>query len=386
MIKQIAILSPIFITLFWSIVLIVQIGKTDKAKRHLGFFMILSFLLYSCHAIFFSNFYRLYSSVEFVYVFTMLSVYPMYFIYLKIITSEKFDIKKHLLHLFPALIFSSIVGITTLVMSRNEKVFYVKDILIENNLKGLDLSTFNGIKGFIFFLSRGFFLIQIIYYAIRILLLANRHNERIVNYYSNLEGKTLNWVRFISVLIFLTAVSSITSVFLGRGFFTHHVGLLIIPSVIFSTLLFVIGFKGNHQVRVNSELNDKIVLVEIDETGNISTNRLKPELVQLFTQRKIHINPDLRITHVSEQLNTNRTYVSKVINEEFKMNFNEFVNRYRVEEAKTLMENPENRFLTLEEIAEESGFGSLNSFSRIFKEITGKTPGKYRDQIIRKED
>lgn len=386
MIKEIEILSPIYITFFWSIVLIIQVGEIDKAKRHLGFFMLIAMLLYMCHAIFFSNLYYLYSSIEFVYVFTMLSVYPMYFVYLKIIASEKFEINKHLLHLLPALIFSAVVGITTLMMSPDERISYVKDVLVEKNLKRLDLSTFVGVKGFIFFLSRGIFLIQVFYYVIRGILIANRHNERIADYYSNTEGKTLNWVRFISILIFLTAVSSIASVFLGRGFFTQHEILLIIPSTIFSTLLFIIGFKGNHQVRVNSEFNDKIVLVGIDETENISSNRLKPELVQLFTQRKIHINPDLRITHVSEQLNTNRTYVSKVINEEFKMNFNEFVNRYRVEEAKALLENPKYQFSTLEEVAERSGFGSLNSFSRIFKEITGKTPGKYREQIVRKEN
>ena len=304
----------------------------------------------------------------------------MYFIYLKILTSNKFEMKNRLFHLLPALIFSALVGITALIMMPEEKVIYVKEVLMEKNLKGLDLTTFIGIKGFIFFLARGFFLIQIFYYVIRGILLANRHNENIANYYSNTEGRTLNWVRFVSILVFFTAIASITSVFLGRGFFAHHEVSLIIPSAIFSTLFFIIGFKGNHQVRMHSEFNDHIVMQENEEIENIFTNRFKSELLLLFTKNKIYTRSDLRITHISEQLNTNRTYISRMINEEFKMNFNEFVNQYRIEEAKAIMQNPENRFLTLEEIAEKSGFGSLNSFSRIFKEITGKTPGKYRDK------
>ena len=381
MIKEIALLSPIYVTLFWSIVLIIQVGQTDIAKRHLGFFMILANLLYICHAIFFSNLYHLYSSVEFVYVFTMLAVYPMYYIYLKILISNKFEIKKFIYHLIPALIFGSIVGITTLMMLPEGKVNYVKEVLVEKNLKGLDLGTFLGIKGFIFLLSRIFLLVQVIYYAIRGILLANKHNERIVNYYSSTEGKTLKWVRIINIVFLIAAISSITLVFLGRGFFAQHEISLIIPSAVFSTLLFIIGYKGNHQVIVNSEFNDKIIIGENDGMENILINRLKPELIQLFTRKKIYTHPDLRITHISEQLKTNRTYISRMINEEFKMNFNEFVNQYRVEEAKAILKNPKYRFSTLEEVAEISGFGSLNSFSRIFKEMTGKTPGKYRDQI-----
>lgn len=386
MIKEIAVLSPLYITLFWSIVFLIQVGENDKAKKFLGVFMVMAFLLYTCHAIFFNNFYLLYSSIEFIYVFTMLTVYPIYFVYLKILTTDEFGIKKHLFHLLPAFIFSLIVGITTLFMSPEERIYYVKEVLIEKNLKGLNLATFIGIKGFIFFLSRGVFLIQVFYYVIRGILLANRHNEKIANYYSNTEGKTLNWVRIISILIFLSAASSLTSVFLGRGFFTHHEVSLIIPSAVFSTLLFIIGFKGNHQVRINSEFIDKNVLHENILLENILTTRLKTELIQLFTRNKIHINPDLRITHVSEQLKTNRTYISRMINEKFKMNFNEFVNQYRIEEAKNILQNPEFQFSTLEEIAEKSGFGSVNSFSRLFKEMTGKTPGKYRDQIVNNEN
>jgi YesN/AraC family two-component response regulator len=117
-----------------------------------------------------------------------------------------------------------------------------------------------------------------------------------------------------------------------------------------------------------------------------SKKRLKSELLLLFTRKKLYIKPDLRITHLSEQLKTNRTYISKMINEEFHMNFNEFVNQYRVEEAKTLLQDPNHRFSTLDEIAEKSGFGSINSFSRIFKEKTGKTPNGFRKNMINYSD
>ncbi len=383
MIKEIAIFTPIYISMFWALVLLIQVGEKNKAKRHLGFLMIAALLLYSCHAIFFSNRYHLYSSVEFIYVLTMLSIYPMYFLYFRMISSDCFNIKKHISHLLPALIFSGLIGLLTLILTPEERIQYVKEILIEKNLKELNLKTLTGIKGLLFLLSRVFLLFQVTYYGTRGIILANRHNEKIVNYYSNTEGKTLKWVRLINIIFFAAAISSITLVFLGRGFFSQHEVSLIIPSIIFSSIFFVIGFKGNHQRIISTDFIDyNLDVLEAPEMEDTPKRRLKSDLLLLFTRKKLYIKPDLRITHLSEHLKTNRTYISKMINEEFHMNFNEFVNQYRVEEAKTLLKDQNYRYSTLDEIAEKSGFGSLNSFSRIFKEKTGKTPGKYREQAI----
>ena len=111
-----------------------------------------------------------------------------------------------------------------------------------------------------------------------------------------------------------------------------------------------------------------------------SENDLKTRLLKLFEHDKIYQINDLRISTVCESLLTNRTYISKLINDEFEMNFNEFVNKYRVEEAKQLLLSSENNKFTMEYIAQQAGFGSVASFSRVFKEIEGTTPGKYREK------
>jgi AraC-like DNA-binding protein len=90
----------------------------------------------------------------------------------------------------------------------------------------------------------------------------------------------------------------------------------------------------------------------------------------------------LRITSVSDSLKTNRTYISRLINDEFGVNFNEFVNKYRIEEAKKLLESNESKLFTMEHIAEKSGFGSVNSFTRVFKEFEGITPGQFKNKSI----
>lgn len=79
-------------------------------------------------------------------------------------------------------------------------------------------------------------------------------------------------------------------------------------------------------------------------------------------------------------LKTNRTYISNVINNEFKTSFSDFVNKYRIDEAKELMVEKKSSKYTLEYISEMVGFGSLHTFIRVFKKMEGKTPSIFKKE------
>ncbi len=209
--------------------------------------------------------------------------------------------------------------------------------------------------------------------------MANKHNIQIEEYYSNTEGKTLHWVRLISVIIIVAAIASITFTFIGRSYFSQNEVSLLIPSVIFSFFFFIIGIKGNHQVQVNTDFEGE-VFIDFEDVKN---DKLKKQLINLFEVNKIYQSVDLRSVTVSGILNTNRTYISKLINDEFEMNFNEFVNKYRIEDAKLLLTDKNPEVYTLEYIAEKSGFASVGSFSRVFKSLSGQTPGKFREKFTK---
>jgi AraC-like DNA-binding protein len=105
----------------------------------------------------------------------------------------------------------------------------------------------------------------------------------------------------------------------------------------------------------------------------------------LFKNEAIYKNPDLKITQVSELLHTNRTYISKHINTEFSCTFSDFVNRYRIEEAKRLLTSESSKGYSLNYISEKSGFGSMGSFMRVFRDMEGITPGQYRERNTKTE-
>jgi AraC-like DNA-binding protein len=378
MITYIALSFPLFVTFFWGLVFFIQFGQKDLPKMNLGIFMVLGFMLYFSHAIFFSHFYKLYVALEFVYLFSMLAIYPMYYRYLKLLTNNQSKIKNQFIHFLPAFIFSFLALITTLLLSPEKRMEYVKVLLIERNLKNLDISTFIGIKAIVLLLSRVTLVVQVLYYLIKGISLANKYNEAIADYYSNTEGKTLNWVRLINIIILVVSLSSISLVFIGRSYFAQHENILVIPSIIFSSVLFTIGFKGNLQKHQTFQFDNEEMVELNSSTLNLQNSKLKDEFLRLFEDDKVFTNCDLRIIDLSEMLATNRTYISKLINEEFNMNFNEFVNNYRVETAKKYLSSPDFAMFKLEIIAEKSGFNSFSSFARVFKNITGTTPGNFR--------
>lgn len=73
-------------------------------------------------------------------------------------------------------------------------------------------------------------------------------------------------------------------------------------------------------------------------------------------------------------------HLSALINQEYEMNFSDFLNRYRVEYVKTRMGRPEWRQLTLEGLALEAGFSNRTTFFRAFTKLTGCTPSEYLAQ------
>ncbi|AVP99937.1 AraC family transcriptional regulator [Ahniella affigens] len=95
-------------------------------------------------------------------------------------------------------------------------------------------------------------------------------------------------------------------------------------------------------------------------------------------------DPELTLASLARKLGTNTTDLSKAINDGLGMNFNELINRLRVEAVShKLIDTPESGLLDL---ALECGFSSKASFNRCFKRYTGLTPSAYRDAAQRQAE
>lgn len=124
---------------------------------------------------------------------------------------------------------------------------------------------------------------------------------------------------------------------------------------------------------------------EIRSPGSRNTETFaekKAEIEILLSEKKIYQQPELSLFDVAEMLNTNISFLSKVINTSFGMNFNDLVNSYRVQSVIDLLNAGKHLTHTLLSIAFESGFNSKATFNRVFKKSKGINPQKYIEQFI----
>ena len=101
------------------------------------------------------------------------------------------------------------------------------------------------------------------------------------------------------------------------------------------------------------------------------------QILELMKNEKLFIDKDFSLNKLAEELNTNRTYISNIINSHAGETFIQLVNRFRIKYAKEALINEDNKNLTLETIGKEAGFKSTSTFNRVFKAETGVTPSFY---------
>lgn len=113
---------------------------------------------------------------------------------------------------------------------------------------------------------------------------------------------------------------------------------------------------------------------------NIRLHELYVEIVRLFEQEKLYLDPDLSACKLARILGTNKTYVSACISRYKKSNFNSLLNFYRIREACERMEEHVHSTVRMNEIMEASGYRSSTTFYRAFNEFAKMTPKAYLEQ------
>jgi len=106
-------------------------------------------------------------------------------------------------------------------------------------------------------------------------------------------------------------------------------------------------------------------------------------LIELMKIKKPFINFDLTLVKLAKMMGISRTHLSFIINVYSNQNFYDFINRFRIEEAKKLIFENYNKKLPILDIAYLSGFNTKSTFNRAFKRFTEMTPKKYKMILFR---
>lgn len=157
------------------------------------------------------------------------------------------------------------------------------------------------------------------------------------------------------------------------GYISYIVGALSF-SFIFYVLVALIYFRRNQSGVFDKSLKYANKKIDLDDIEAITKG-----LKVLMEQEKIYIQPDLKLSDLASRIKVSTHTLSQFLNEHLGKSFPSYVNEFRIEEAKNLIQSDHR--IKLEAVAYDSGFNSKSTFNAAFKKVTGLTPSKFKEQL-----
>jgi AraC-like DNA-binding protein len=230
---------------------------------------------------------------------------------------------------------------------------------------------------------------QTLAYVLVSYLTLRKHNKSLELITAAIQNINLNWLKlFLLILIFqiLFWINDALDLFPV---------LLQITGFIYSLSVFFLAYYALRQTAIfpfRKEDLDEVseVLypfppteIEMSKPQRLSKEQisiLSIQLDSLMADEKIFLDNELNLATVAEKLGISIHDASYLINEVTGSNFYNFINKFRVEEAKKLLTSAKIDKLNMLGIAFESGFNSKTSFNTAFKKLIGLSPSEYAKQ------
>ncbi|SEB44507.1 AraC-type DNA-binding protein [Tenacibaculum sp. MAR_2009_124] len=159
-------------------------------------------------------------------------------------------------------------------------------------------------------------------------------------------------------------------------FHLYYVATLTFSLVFYGLVVFLL-FKKNRNI-IFQEVSEKYSSKKID-SGEVAI--LITRLNDLMFEKKMYKKANLNLKELSKELEVTPHKLSQLLNDNMGKSFSQYINEFKIEEAKKLLHRNDN--LTLEAIGYESGFSSKSNFYATFKKIVGKTPSEFKKSITR---
>lgn len=360
---------------------------TENPSDHwLGAFCLLSVFYIAPFMLGYAGWYgRLpYREILFYFPFQQLLLLPpvLYFYFQRLFDKSFVFRAKDFLHFLPALVYNLYaLGIWLADQWLLEEVYFYA------NGQDKDFDAWYQISGFL----------SMVFYLVLSLVLYRKYTFLTFNTLSYAEDMTFVWAkRFLWAFMALVAIRLLFFVLnpewdaFGRKFWYY---------LSFSFLFYYITISGYlNSVRSKTSFSDwqgnkvePAPASPILDAEPKSENEPWPDLEiwkekveDLVLAQRMYENPALTIADLAEKLGTHSKRVSQVINQGFGMNFNDFVNHYRVKALIGKFEQGEYTLVTFLGLALACGFNSKSTFNRAFKRETGVSPKEFIQKRFQK--
>lgn len=353
------------------------IQNNNNANKWLSFLLFLCAMYIAPYMLGYAGWYSRKVTREILYFIPFMQVLligPVIFFYTKSLLNSTFKIsKKEYYHFIPALIYliySLIVFITDKLIL-DEFYFYADG-------RDKDMANWYQIAG----------IISMVYYLIASLKFYKNYKKLVFDKVSFADSILFEWIpnfliAFLSIVVLRVLLFLLNPEWGNFGNqFWHYIAFSIVVLYV-SVNGYANAVKMSFLNDVNSESinvyqeSDEDYKTKQDNTNLEEIEFWKDKILHLVESEKVFKNPTLTLSDLSKLLNTNTKNISKSINSGFDMNFNDFINHYRIKAVKEKLHKEEHKTSTLLGIAFDCGFNSKATFNRAFKKSIDLSPKDY---------
>jgi AraC-like DNA-binding protein len=377
----ISIITSIGISLVFFFIIIIMRNKKGNFRANIvfSFLLIAITLSISNSGLFiYTNIYYYIPHIIKVPILCLPFFGPLLYIYVMILTHHKKSfVLKTIAHFIPGILYF-IINIPFFFQSGDRKIAYI-NALMNGTLP----------KTVIIFEYIGFILIviQAFVYMLYILRYLNRYETDLRKFFSS-DKMSFSWIkRFIILLIFIFSVSFAFFIFMiifNISFKSIYRPLPIVVVVSLCNLAWHAAKQSD--INIGIDLSDISISTDVIVPVQQSDILLIAEkLVSLMNNEKVFKDMDVSLSDLAERIGVTRNQLSYVINTHFKENFCDFINRYRVEEVKRILDQPDGNKFNVLNVGMDAGFSSKTAFNVNFKQLTGMSPTEYKKSVIKSQ-
>lgn len=225
------------------------------------------------------------------------------------------------------------------------------------------------------------------FYAIACFVLIFKYKNRLQDTHSNIENVHINWLNGLVVGFMVVMLSEVilvgakvfnlfyplgTDMFMYLGLTGNYTSFVLVNLLIFTAIRYFLIFEQvTDDETIKKSVDDKFV--NPDMAAEVDCAILKS---------KAYMEPDITLDKLAESLSIIPRDLSMLINRHFGINFYEFINKYRIEEAKKMLVDPEHKNTTITDIYLAVGFNSKSVFYTFFKKFESVTPSQFRQSAL----
>ena len=156
-------------------------------------------------------------------------------------------------------------------------------------------------------------------------------------------------------------------------------------SLVMCFMIYLIGYKSYSSPELfleREKLEAQQKRKNIKLIPDVKSQLIISNLKNIMTSEKPFLNDQLKLTDLANRLEVSSHGLSYIINKKLQTTFNDYINGHRIDHAKFLLEDPNNKKLKIADIAYQSGFNSRTSFYNTFKRFTKTTPTSFRSKVL----